>query len=93
MTTPRDELDRLGYEGVGPEEILKFLRWGPDSKIVNHFGEHVWLRKVTHEEWVGRARAAGLDENAGDVYPNGFTEDCCFVEAPCEHHASLDGKS
>lgn len=60
-----------------PEELLRFLRWGADSQIVNHFGEHVWLG----QRWTCRVETRE---------ENGYITDCCFVDAPCSYHHDLE---
>jgi hypothetical protein len=42
--------------------------------VVNHFGEHMWLKRMPPEP---------------PHLSHGYITDCCFIDEPCDHHAKL----
>jgi hypothetical protein len=37
-------MDKIVDVNLKPEDVLAALRWHDDMKVVNDFGEHVWLK-------------------------------------------------
>ncbi len=33
-----------------PQSIIEALSWKPDTKVVNDFGEYVWLKRLFQDE-------------------------------------------
>jgi hypothetical protein len=63
--------------------VYQSLSWKPDMKVINDFGEKVWLKKLY------------VDGNYNTVEPthpeakrHGIT-DCCFVDKPCLKHSKM----
>ena len=40
-------MDKIVDVNLKPEDVLAALRWHDDMKVVNDFGEHVWLKLVS----------------------------------------------
>ena len=64
-------------EVMDPRELLKSLQWKEDQKIVNYFGETVWLKRhYTDDKCDGITECCFAEEDAG-------------YDEPCDWHKSI----
>ena len=74
---------------MNPEQAeakLHQLRWEEDTKVVNHFGEHVWLKAL-----FVNVEYESVDPRIPGARRIGITE-CCSVAASCTRHRELEEK-
>lgn len=67
-----------------PAQALEGFRWHEDMKVVNAFGEHVWLKPLFHSP----DDQSKVDPDFPGAKRVGIT-DCCFVEDPCPRHRRM----
>ena len=67
-----------------PDSIIRDLRWREDMKVINPFGEHIWLKPLFVD-----GSFNSVEPQAPDAHRIGIT-DCCFVASPCLYHARME---
>jgi hypothetical protein len=89
--TDNDSYPMLDGEPLTPDVargMLASLRYREDTQVINHDGDHVWLKRITLEECTERFVAAGIAPERAYSY----LSDCCYVTEPCERHAVMSAK-
>jgi len=65
------------------DSVYRSLNWKADMKIINDFGEHVWLKPLYVDN-----NYKAVEPSHPEAKRSGIT-DCCFVNNPCDRHKKM----